>query len=65
MVPEGRICFWGGWGGSSIIMDTDKKMTISYVMNKMGAGTVGNPRTIGYIDTIYDCARKLTGEKKA
>ncbi|KAK5166559.1 uncharacterized protein LTR77_008102 [Saxophila tyrrhenica] len=65
MIREGRVCFWGGWGGSSIIMDLDRKLTISYVMNKMGAGTVGNPRTEGYINTIYDCVAKMGGERKA
>ncbi len=39
-------------------MDLDHKMTISYVMNKMGAGTVGNPRTIGYLDAIYDAVKQ-------
>lgn len=46
-------------------MDLDHKMTISYVMNLMGAGTVGNPRTIGYIDTIFDCAKKWREHRKA
>jgi hypothetical protein len=27
-------------------------------MNKMGAGTVGNPRTVGYLDAIYDVVKK-------
>src|SRR5690348_18171839 len=35
-IPDGNICFWGGWGGSLIIMDTDRRMTIAYLMNKMG-----------------------------
>jgi CubicO group peptidase (beta-lactamase class C family) len=37
-IPEGRICFWGGWGGPVIVMDTERRMTLSYVMNKMGPG---------------------------
>ncbi len=27
--------YWGGWGGSACIMDTDAKLNVSYVMNKM------------------------------
>jgi hypothetical protein len=42
-------------------MDLDNKMTLSYVMNKMGAGTVGNPRTVGYIEAIYDGLKKSKG----
>ncbi len=30
-----RGCFWGGSGGSSIMMDLDEKMSIAYVMNNM------------------------------
>jgi CubicO group peptidase (beta-lactamase class C family) len=35
-VPDEKICFWGGWGGSMIVMDVGRRMTISYMMNKMG-----------------------------
>jgi CubicO group peptidase (beta-lactamase class C family) len=36
-VPIGpRSCYWGGWGGSLIMMDQDLGLTISYMMNKMG-----------------------------
>jgi CubicO group peptidase (beta-lactamase class C family) len=36
-VPAGpRTCYWGGWGGSLIMMDQDLGLTISYMMNKMG-----------------------------
>jgi CubicO group peptidase (beta-lactamase class C family) len=53
-VPDERICFWGGWGGSMIIMDTGRRMTISYMMNKMGAGVVGSERSSEYGQAIYD-----------
>jgi CubicO group peptidase (beta-lactamase class C family) len=53
-VPDERICFWGGWGGSMIIMDTGRRMTISYMMNKMGAGVVGSERSSEYGRAIYD-----------
>lgn len=33
--PNPRSVFWGGAGGSSILMDLDAKMSISYVMNQM------------------------------
>ena len=53
-IPDDRICFWGGWGGSLIIMDTDRRMTISYMMNKMGAGVIGSDRGAEYVKTVYD-----------
>ncbi|SEH60681.1 CubicO group peptidase, beta-lactamase class C family [Mycolicibacterium rutilum] len=52
--PEGRICFWGGWGGSMAVMDTDRRATITYVMNKMGPGTTGTERTNRYATAIYE-----------
>jgi CubicO group peptidase (beta-lactamase class C family) len=37
-------CFWGGWGGSLCINDLDQRMTFTYVMNRMGEGTLGDLR---------------------
>jgi len=53
-LPEGRICFWGGFGGSMVIMDLDRRMTISYVMNKLDFVGLGSERTKAYIKAIYD-----------
>ena len=42
LVSEGRVCCWGGAGGSTVIIDVDRRMTFAYVMNKMapGGGTI-------------------------
>ncbi|MFD2420459.1 serine hydrolase [Amycolatopsis pigmentata] len=61
-IPEGRIAFWGGWGGSMAIMDLDRRVTISYVMNNMGADILGSPRAAAYLTAIYHA---LDGEKRA
>jgi CubicO group peptidase (beta-lactamase class C family) len=45
--PNPRTCFWGGWGGSIVINDFDARLTVSYVMNRMGEGTTGDDRGIG------------------
>jgi CubicO group peptidase (beta-lactamase class C family) len=52
-IPEEKICFWGGWGGSVIAMDLGRRMTISYMMNKMGAGIIGSDRATEYGQAIY------------
>ncbi|MDT7764013.1 MAG: hypothetical protein QOC63_3433 [Mycobacterium sp.] len=54
VIPDGRICFWGGWGGSMAIMDADRRATVAYVMNKMGPGTTGTDRTNRYGRLIYE-----------
>jgi CubicO group peptidase (beta-lactamase class C family) len=52
-IPDEKVCFWGGWGGSLILMDLDRRMTISYMMNKMGAGVIGSSRAEVYCRAIY------------
>jgi CubicO group peptidase (beta-lactamase class C family) len=54
MIPEGRICFWGGWGGSAVVMNPDRGATFAYVMNKMGPGTTGTKRTQRYTTLFYE-----------
>ncbi|WP_051898644.1 serine hydrolase domain-containing protein [Sciscionella sediminilitoris] len=53
-IPDGRICFWGGWGGSMIIMDLDRRMTIAYMMNRMAPGLLGSDRSAAYVRAVYD-----------
>jgi CubicO group peptidase (beta-lactamase class C family) len=53
-LPDEKICFWGGWGGSMIVMDVGRRTTISYMMNKMGPGVVGSDRSTEYGRAIYD-----------
>ncbi|RLL93581.1 hypothetical protein CFD26_101025 [Aspergillus turcosus] len=52
-VPSGKVCYWGGWGGAIAIMDLDRGVTITYALNKMGSGTLGNPRTEAYVKAVY------------
>jgi CubicO group peptidase (beta-lactamase class C family) len=42
LAPEGRVCAFGGTGGSLVVIDVDRRMTFAYVMNKMapGGGTI-------------------------
>jgi CubicO group peptidase (beta-lactamase class C family) len=56
-IPDGKVCFWGGWGGSMIIMDLERRMTISYMMNKMAPGIIGSDRSGTYVKAIYDALR--------
>ena len=52
-IPDERICFWGGWGGSMIVMNPDRRTTFAYVMNKMGQGLSGSERDQKYAGLIY------------
>jgi CubicO group peptidase (beta-lactamase class C family) len=39
-----RSCYWGGYGGSIIVMDQETELTVCYVMNRMESGLVGDVR---------------------
>ena len=52
-LPAGRVCYWGGWGGSRMIVDCDRQMTIAYMMNRMLPGTGGDFRGEALIEATY------------
>ena len=51
--PSPNTCFWGGYGGSLVLNDLDSRMTIAYVMNKMGSGTLGDERGASIVLAAY------------
>ena len=53
-LPSGRVCHWGGWGGSVIIVDVERHLTIAYVMNKMAGGLVGDLRGFSLVTAAYE-----------
>ena len=53
-----NLCFWGGWGGSTAIIDQDQNFSTSYVMNKMHAGLMGDERGISISQAVFT---SLTG----
>ena len=52
-LPQGRVCYWGGWGGSLVVNDLDQKMTVAYMMNKMAPGIIGGPRSAALVSAAY------------
>ncbi len=52
-LPNKNACFWGGWGGSIVIVDMDARACFAYVMNKMGRGTTGDARGFSMIMPMY------------
>lgn len=53
LIPVGRVAFWGGWGGSIVIADAERRMTFAYVMNRMSPGIIGSPRSDAYTREVY------------
>ena len=55
MSPGGTGVFWGGAGGSTIIVDMTKHVCYSYVMNQMAGAIVGDTRGSSLGQAVYDC----------
>ncbi|MDG4594706.1 MAG: serine hydrolase [Candidatus Contendobacter sp.] len=51
-LPDGKVCTWGGWGGSIVVVDLDRRMTVSYVMNRMEGG-LGGERGPDFVRAAY------------
>jgi CubicO group peptidase (beta-lactamase class C family) len=54
-VPQGRCCYWGGWGGSVVLADLDRRVTLAYMMNNMAPGIIGSDRSEAYVRAAYAC----------
>jgi CubicO group peptidase (beta-lactamase class C family) len=56
--PEGRVLTWGGLGGSVAVVDLERGVVISYVMNRMAhhiqdGETERRDRFKEYVDAVY------------
>lgn len=50
----GRVCWWTGYGGSLVVNDLDRRLTLAYVMNKMTPGLVDLGRGADYLRAVED-----------
>ena len=57
-VPEGRVCFGTGAGGSLVIADVDRRMTVAYVMNKMSMSGIVEPIAAALVERVYDIVNR-------
>ncbi|MEQ8861183.1 MAG: serine hydrolase domain-containing protein [Pseudomonadales bacterium] len=53
MGPNEHIAYWGGWGGSSVVVDQDARLCVSYVMNRMEADLLGDLRGFSILQGAY------------
>ncbi len=51
--PSPRAFFWGGYGGSLALVDLDRRLTVTYVMNKMSTGLAGDLRGASVVFAAY------------
>jgi CubicO group peptidase (beta-lactamase class C family) len=50
--PHPRTLFWGGMGGSLMVMDLDAKMSLGFAMNKMSAEILMDLRKVRFFDAL-------------
>ncbi|KAF5574986.1 mest1 [Fusarium subglutinans] len=51
-LPNGKVGWGSGWGGSMVVVDRDRRLTIAYTMNRML--NTAHPSPAAYIQAIYD-----------
>lgn len=51
--PNRNSCWWGGWGGSMIIVDQDAHVAVAFVMNRMYPTLIGDTRAYSNIQAAY------------
>jgi CubicO group peptidase (beta-lactamase class C family) len=51
--PNKNTCYWGGYGGSIVLVDQDARVCFSYVMNRMEAGLTGDERGLSLVMALY------------
>jgi len=51
--PNPGTIGYSGYGGSFGLADRDARLSIGYVMNRMGANLAGDPRTVSLIEAVY------------
>ena len=57
-VPEGRVCFGTGAGGSMLVADADRRLTVAYVMNKMQCTGIVEPIAAALVERVYDIVKR-------
>jgi len=57
-LPNPNSMFWGGYGGSLVIIDMDAHTTFGYAMNKMVGTTTGDMRAFGLAMAMWDALSK-------
>lgn len=51
--PNKHTAYWGGYGGSTVVVDQDARLCVSYVMNRMESGVLGDRRGFGLLQAAY------------
>jgi CubicO group peptidase (beta-lactamase class C family) len=56
-LPNPNCLFWGGYGGSLVIIDMDARTTFGYAMNRMASTTTGDMRAFGLAVAMWEALK--------
>lgn len=59
-VPDGRVCWWTGFGGAIVVNDLDRRVTVAYAPNRLENHLTSSPRTDAYVRTAFACVEEAT-----
>ena len=54
-LAPGPRWYWGGWGGSLVVIDPPRRLTFAYTMNRMSPDLVGSTRSRRYVSVLDEC----------
>ncbi len=57
LAPSETSMFWGGAGGSSVVLDLGQRMCQSYVMNLMSNAIFADTRSVDLGKAVYECMK--------
>lgn len=60
--PNANTLFWGGKGGSTVMVDTDARVCSSYVMNQMDNDMIPGPRGQALSNALYESLAAISQE---
>ncbi|MGI9345825.1 MAG: serine hydrolase domain-containing protein [Gammaproteobacteria bacterium] len=55
--PDARSVFWGGYGGSSIVLNYERRLVLCYGMNKMTPLPLGDPRGMSLHRRVWEATQ--------
>ena len=59
MMPGDNTLYWGGYGGSLVIIDPDARTSFAFAMNRMAATTTGDARAFGLAMAMWDALGQI------
>ncbi|EHR51282.1 penicillin-binding protein, beta-lactamase class C [Saccharomonospora marina XMU15] len=60
-VPDGEVCWWAGFGGSLVVSDLDRELTLAYVPNAMEPGLLNPSRGNALLAATYTALGEPSG----